>query len=105
MGENSQEFLRNFENESQNCDPPKNLSSWAPILGIFSRISEESVTGNDSREILPKFFKEYHNGWRIWGNSSLLLPGMNEAKYVTYYSKVRNNCNLRFMSFYITWIS
>ena len=50
----SQEFL---ETESQNCDPPKNLSSWAPILDNFSRISKESVTGNDSREIPRKFLK------------------------------------------------
>ena len=67
------EILRNFsKNESQNCDSPKILS-WGSILGNFSRISEESVTGNVSRnssEILQKS----HHIWRIWGNFSLLLP-------------------------------
>jgi len=70
----SQEFL---ETESQNWVSKlwshKNFSSWRPILGNFSRIYEESVTGNDSREIPRKFLKESHHGWRIWGNSSLLL--------------------------------
>ena len=66
LGKNSKEFPMNFfrrisqeflETESQNCDPPKNLSSWGPILDNFSRISKESVTGNDSREIPRKFLK------------------------------------------------
>jgi len=39
--------------------------------GEFLENCEESVTGNDSREIPWKFFKESHHGWRIWGNSSL----------------------------------
>ena len=48
----SQEFL---ETESQNCDPTKiSHLSWGPIPGNFSRISEESVTGNDSREVPRK---------------------------------------------------
>ena len=67
MAKNSGDFL---------CDPTKYLSSWGPYLGNFSRISEESVTGNDSREIPWKFLKESHHGWRICGNSSLLLLGL-----------------------------
>jgi len=41
----------------------------------FSWTSEESVTGNNSREIPRKFFKESDHIWRISGNSSLLLLG------------------------------
>ena len=68
------EILRNFsKSESENCDFPKILS-WGSILGNFSRISEESVTGNDCREIPRKFVKKSHHIWRIWGNFSLLLP-------------------------------
>ena len=62
----------------------KNLSSWGPILGNFWRISEELVTGNDSREIPRKFLKENHHGWRIWGNSSLLLLGYGEVNADSY---------------------
>ncbi len=50
------------------------------------RLSEESVTGNDSREIPRKFFKESHHGWRIWGNSSLLLLG-NKLETLFVYKK------------------
>ena len=81
---------------------PKNLSSWGPILGNFSRISEESVTGNGSREILRKFLKESHLGWRIRGNSSLLLPGYGPQRvsFLTKFSNFFCGKNLGFL-FYV----
>ena len=83
---------------------PKNLSSWGPILGNFSRISEESVTGNGSREILRKFLKESHLGWRIRGNSSLLLPGYKGSlkcwpnRFSCYQCPIHNNIRNIFVS-------
>ena len=40
---------------------PQNFPSWGPILRNFSRISEESVKENGSREIPWKFYKESHH--------------------------------------------
>ena len=60
LGKNSKQFLKTVI--------PKKLTSWRPILGNFWRISEESFTGNDSREVPRKFVKESHHIWRIWGN-------------------------------------
>ena len=76
VGKNSWEFLRNFSKLSL-----KTVIPQKSILENFSRISEESVTGNDSWEIPRKFFKKSHHGWRIWGNSSLLLKKINLKTY------------------------
>ena len=75
----SQEFLRNFRRNSEefcgeklrrisrNCDLTK-ISHLGDQFWEISRISEESVTGNDSREVPRKLFKESDHSWRIWGN-------------------------------------
>ena len=65
------EFPRNFLKLSLKTVIPQK------ILGNFLRISEESITGNDS-------FIEIHHSWRIWGNSSLLLFGI----FVIFYFKL-----------------
>ena len=45
--------------------------------GISQDLPRNQLQEHDSREIPWKFFKESHHGWRIWGNSSLLLLGYN----------------------------
>ena len=49
------EFLRNFSKLSLKTVISQKYLIWGPILGNFSRIFKELVTGNDSREIPRKF--------------------------------------------------
>ena len=57
LGKNSEEFLRNFSKLSLKTAIHKNLSSWGPILGNFSRNSSEILQRKSPRlENLGKFF-------------------------------------------------
>jgi len=70
--------------ESQNCDSSKISHLGDQFWGISREFYEKSVTGNDSRETPRKFFKTSHHGWRIWGNSLLLLLGLNHQSLKTF---------------------
>jgi len=73
-GNSPESFLgiRGNSQESFTGKSSENVDSYSEEF-LVTRISKESVTGNNSREIPWKFFKESHYDWRIWGNSSLLF--------------------------------
>ena len=81
VGKNSWEFLRNFSKLSlKTVIPQKSLilgTNSGEFLENFRGISYRKGFSRNSSEIL----KKKHHGWRIWGNSSLLLKKINLKTY------------------------
>ena len=66
-----------LETESQNCDSTKISHLGDQLWGISREFPRNQLQEMILEKFPEKFLKESHHRWRIWGNSSLLLLGLN----------------------------